>query len=423
MRVRKRTIGAMIAISGLLLAGCAQSGGNGGTTGDAGESLGWGSSKEDYIAAFEDVDPIEIVAQAPGSPESALGARDTLLWDAIEEWSGGKIQVDAQYNLALAPYIEIDDAMRDGRIDSAGPLPTFKPQQYPVSNEVANAAVIVSASPSTDVMVLLSLMNDLMYDTPTALAEFEENGLVPLVAHQAPGTTSLACTGPYSSLDDLAGRTLPSSNEGQTAAFDAWGANSVSLPFVEVFEGLQRGVVDCNPSNSLTNQSSGVVEIAPHLVAASGGSLAAGWGTMMFSKDTWDSLPVLAQQLIFDLHLSVYLPETVKAVWSATADIAELGAANGGGYILLEDDAQEALDEVNSEILDEVAASDVLDGAELVERATERNEFWVRTIEELGFESDVSYDDLADWTADHQDFTAWVEILYSEIWAEHRPDA
>lgn len=423
MLSKRRTVTSIAAAlaAGALLVGCSPDTGGNGNGGGSGESLPWGSTKEEYIAAFADLDPISIVAQAPSSPESALGARDKALWDAIGEWSGGKIEIEAHYNLALATFNEIDDALRDGRIDSAGPLPTFEPQQYPVTNDIANAAVVVSSAPSIETMVLLALMNDLMYSAPEAIAEYEDNGLKPLIAHQAPGTTLMACTGPYTSLSTLAGRNLPSSNAGQTALFNAWGANPVSIQAIEAFEGLQRGVIDCNPSNPMTTQSIGVAEIAPYLVAATGASIHAGWGTMVFSTATWDSLPLLAQQLIFDLHINTYLPETVKVVWEATGDIADMAASNGGGFVLLESDANDLVGVVAEDILADIAASTALDGEALVDRARERNEFWVNAIEELGFEADVGYDELAEWSADHQDLSAWVDLMYSEIWESHRP--
>ena len=138
---RPRTVGAVAAMSlaVAMLAGCAESSSATGS-GEGGEGLAYGATKEDYIAAFADIDPIVLHTQSPAPKGSPTGLPVEKYLDTVTEWSGGKITFDVAYSNAVAPPAEIDNALVDGRLDLGHIIPQYEPAEYPASTPFAGSS-------------------------------------------------------------------------------------------------------------------------------------------------------------------------------------------------------------------------------------------------------------------------------------------
>src|SRR5699024_11222839 len=89
-----------------------------------------GATKEDYIEAFEDIDPIELNFQyASTNPESFSALRDLEWASTVEEWSGGKITVNTHTSGAIASPTYVPEALSDDCLYVANYFCTYEPQQ------------------------------------------------------------------------------------------------------------------------------------------------------------------------------------------------------------------------------------------------------------------------------------------------------
>src|SRR5690606_7906662 len=137
LRKRRSRLGMVaLATAGLVvLAGCS-SGGNAGD-GPAGEGplhegLPWGSSAEEFAAAVADMDKVTLTIQSSAPSASSTRAWSTIQFkNRVEEYSGGKIEVEVVYANAIATLIDNDDAVVDGRLDIATIVPLYEPSKYP----------------------------------------------------------------------------------------------------------------------------------------------------------------------------------------------------------------------------------------------------------------------------------------------------
>jgi hypothetical protein len=128
-------LAAMVMAGAVALAGCAES--QGSSSSGGGDGVAAGATKEQYQAAFQGVSPIKLRTQTPAPKGAATGLPLEKYYQAVTDWSGGKITWDIAYSNAVAPPAEIDNALVDGRLDFASVLPIYEPSEYP-----ANAALI-----------------------------------------------------------------------------------------------------------------------------------------------------------------------------------------------------------------------------------------------------------------------------------------
>ena len=152
---RRARLGAIaLATAGLVvLAGCSSSGGDGDAGGSAGEGplhagLPWGSSAEEFAAAVADMDPVHLTVQSSAPSEASTRAWSTIEFkNRVEEYSGGKIEVEIVYANAISSLIDNDDAVVDGRLDMTSIVPLYEPSKYPVNALLSEMSLVRGSGP------------------------------------------------------------------------------------------------------------------------------------------------------------------------------------------------------------------------------------------------------------------------------------
>jgi TRAP-type transport system periplasmic protein len=96
------------------------------------------------------------------------------------------------------------------------------------------------------------------------------------------------CREPISGLDDLAGKKIRVFNQTMNDFIGAVGGTTVSMPFAEVVPALQRGVVDCGVTGTLSGNTAGWPEVSTHLYP-----MYLGWSInyQSVNLDAWNSWP------------------------------------------------------------------------------------------------------------------------------------
>lgn len=417
---------ALATVAGLALAGCAGEAG-GGATADGGnggvsEGLPADATKEQWIAAFADVDPIHLYTQTPAPRGAATGLQMENYVDAIEEWSGGKITFDVAYANAAAPPTEIDDALRDGRLDLGMVLPIYEPSDYPVTNAIVEAGVLNDGTAVVGVLQSNAWPNEVAFNTPEFMEEWLRQGQVPLVPVFNSGAQGLFCSEERNTLDALAGQTISASGTINVAQIEALGASPVTIAYTELFESLQRGVVSCAGSTQTVSLLGGFLTEAAHVVIDDVATMAVAPGGLAFSKDKWDTLPLIAQQLIWD-KLDIFIGENITVkIWPNTSEAQSQVASVGGSFTQLEPAARDAILQVNQEVLANLRAATGFDGDSMVDRSEQAAADWIERVRALGYDPAVNYSNFNEWYEDGavgiDDFLA--EVM-TEIFSGNRP--
>ncbi len=412
---------AAVAVAGVaLLSGCAESKSSNSA---GGEGVAAGASIEEYKEAFADIDPIEIRTQSPAPKGSATGANVEAYLEAVTEWSDGKITFDVAYANGIAEPVEADDALVDGRLDLAQVLPIYEPSEYPATTALIEAGFVSNQSAVVGTLQSNAWPNEVAFSSDEIMAEYEDHGMVPIVPVYNSGAQGLFCADSRTDLAALKGASVSSSGSAQTAEIKGLGAEPVSIAYPELFESLQRGVVDCAATTPTVGVLGGFLSESPHGIIDPDAGFALAPGSMAFSKTTWDGLPLVAQQLFWD-RVDVFLESNIgDKIWPNNAEAAATVKEAGGEITRFSDDARAALNKANEDLLDKIRGAEAVgDGDAFVDAILASAEAWETRVEELGYADEVEFNDFDTWFADADlDLSAYTEALVSDVFSSHRP--
>ncbi|MGX6509206.1 C4-dicarboxylate ABC transporter substrate-binding protein [Rhodococcus sp. SJ-2] len=415
--------GVLVTAGALLLAGCAETSSGGGDANGGGEGVAFGATMEEYQAAFADVDPIVLYTQSPSTQGSTGGAFIDAYTSAVEEWSDGKITFDIAYSDAIAKSTEIDNAIVDGRLDIGQVLAVYEPQEFPATSALLDASVLSDQSVVTGVLQSNAWPADVALNTPEIVAEFEDKGMKLMLPAYNAGMNALFCSDKRVALPDFQGSSISVGSTAGNQQVSALGATPTSVAYTEAYEALQRGVIDCSMLSPAAAQIGGILEVAPQTVIDPEAGLAVPSGNMAMNLDVWESLPLVAQQLMWD-RLDAFMTGSIEGkIWPVTVDSVKDIQQYGGSIEPFADDARTAVQDANNKIVDAIAGNSGLsDGAGFVTSVRESADKWSQTITELGYTNETDYNGFATWyTPGKIDIAPYIERVYEEIYLPHRP--
>ena len=344
---------AIAATAVLALSACAGSAGSGGGGGGTGGGTGfdYGASQEDVDAALAELDPVNIVYQAGAQGPNSVSAQSAHDFkEYVEERSGGKITVEVIWAQAIAGYSEIDDALADGRIDVSYALPIYDPSTYPAFDALATTSAGLPNSPVVGELVGNAAIIDMAWNSEEILTGYEEQGIVPLTPVVSTGNHHAICSDAGTTLDDWKGRQVRIPSVSLEAVASNLGATPVSMEYVEVFEAIQRGTVDCTLAQLLPSEEAGLLEIAPNVSYASPeSSLSSRGAGAMLAGSNFQNLPLAYQQIIFDAGEPGFVASSEVIANGNAAGVKQLREA-GGEILRIAEPAVDAPADVAAEL-------------------------------------------------------------------------
>ncbi|MCR1786284.1 TRAP transporter substrate-binding protein DctP [Nocardioides carbamazepini] len=392
-------------------------------TNAGGESIEYGADRAAYAEALADMEPVTLAMQSTGPKGSATGRRFEDYAAVVEEWSDGKISFDLTYANGMAPPDEVHLALADGRLDVGSVMPALIPDELPAANALGDLSHLGRQTPVDWMLQWHGIMLDIAAAADDVDREYEAHGMKLLLPAFGSGAYMPYCTDPGASADALDGRGIASQSKVQNREAEALGLAPTSISYAEMFEGLQRGVIDCAFSTVTGAALGGFIPAAPHVAYAEDEGFNSPAGTIAISLARWNELPLAAQQLMFD-RLDVLLQANFEGAWENTAAAVQAVLDAGGELAAFDDDAVARLAAVHSTVEEEVAGSDaVSDGRALVDVATQAEEEWANRIDELGIDGvGTSYEDFPAWYARGvPDLQPYFDALWDGAMGERRP--
>lgn len=131
------------------------------------------------------------------------------------------------------------------------------------------------------------------------------------------------CRDEVAGLNDLQGKKVRVFNKTQSDFVSAVGGETVTMAFPEVVPALQRGVVDCGLTGSLSGNTAGWPEVSTHLFP-----LAVGWSISFIgaNQDQWNSYSPELQAFFTE-----QLAELEEQLWTIGAQATSEGEACNTG--------------------------------------------------------------------------------------------
>jgi TRAP-type C4-dicarboxylate transport system substrate-binding protein len=396
-----------VTVASLALAGCAGSGATE-ETNAGGASIEYGADKAAYTEALADMDPVTLAIQSTGPKGSATGRRFEDYAAAVEDWSGGKIGFEFTYSNAMAPPDEVHLALADGRLDIGSVMPALVPDDLPAANALGDLSHLGRQTPVDWMLQWHGIMLDLAAAAPDIDEEYEQHGMKLLLPAFGSGAYMPYCSDPGTSASALDGRGVASQSKVQNREAKALGMSPSSISYAEMFEGLERGVIDCAFSTVTGAALGGFIPAAAHVAYAEDEGFNSPAGSIAISLARWNELPLAAQQLMYD-RLDVLLQANFEGAWENTAAAVTAIRDAGGEMAPFDADAVARLRDVHEAVETDVA------------RTAEQE--WAERIDTLGIDGvGTTYEDFPAWYAQGvPDLQPYFDALWDGSMGERRP--
>ena len=159
---------------------------------------------------------------------------------------------------------------------------------------------------------------------PTLEKSFEETYNAKLLMLYPFPSQTLWCNGDVGGIDDLAGKKIRVYSTTLGDFVEGVGGTSVTVPFAEVIPALEKGVVDCGITGTMSAYKANWQQVATHAY-----TLRVGWGLAFgaMNLDKWNSMSADQQAL-----LTAEIEALTDRMWAETAtedDIA-ISCITGG---------------------------------------------------------------------------------------------
>ncbi|SLK16476.1 C4-dicarboxylate TRAP transporter substrate-binding protein [Arthrobacter sp. P2b] len=364
---------AAIAVSTSLFLGACTGGSGAAERNESGTSTTW----------LEDLEPIELTV-SHNPPEKTPSAQAALAFQrAVTERTDGKVTFENFFaSSLLTAGADGIDGIGTGTADMGDIVPFYSPAELPVSTWASNlGAVRYDTLAESQVVGSAASFFDYMESEPIA-EEFASHNLK-VLATNATTPYELICTKPIDSLDDAKGTRVRAAGPIWTVGLEALGMIPTTVAFGEVYEALQRGVIDCTLIPAFGFIDYNYLDVAKHHIPANfPHTQAMAWA---INLDVWNSFPVELQRIIQEE--AVHMPYDVSV--GHLEKTAEFGEASEKSGIVHHDPAElnKVLDKRYSDVLKDMvstAPAQIDDPQSYIDTYVARVDDWRTRTKELG---------------------------------------
>lgn len=371
-------------------------------------------------------------------PEGALFSRPNEAFiSTIEDLSGGAMTFNLSYGQALFASNETTAAVRDGITDLAFFQFSSEPSGWELETAVGTAlsGALDSHQPGVAELAGFAGTAEASFDDEATQAEFAAQGVVPVVPRFAHHDAyNQLCTSQVTSLADAQGKIIRTPGPVWEEETKALGFSPVSIPPLEQFEALQRGVVDCVVGPLRDWALLDLFSAADYLLLDDRAGYTGNIGAFIANQTWWDSLPAGARNIVFR---AAYEYLATYAITSVQRDVvsAKAALASGSAHIdSMDDDYLDALLAAQKSERDAVLASppggvDAATVESIVDDTHSAFADWVDFLSsdpEIGGTIPDNYEDFFEWAdarGDDEEIeaTAFRDRLWTQVFEPHLP--
>lgn len=381
-----------------------------------------GASKEDFIAALADMEPIEFIMQSTTSPGDNSSIPVESYAAALEEWSGGKIVPNIVYGSAIISG-NWSPAVADGRLTYGSVIAQYDPSNFPIGSALVDLTFLADPRPLLGNLHSWATMMEGGNQVPEAWEEQREYGVEPGYVLGGASPSGFFCREPRTTVAEFTGVQTRTGGLLHATEVAGIGASPVALPYSEIYEGLQRGIIDCALTSINVAVITGIIPIAPNHTVSTAEGFALTVVNNAYDQVLWEEVPLAARQLMYDLQTFFIEGSLRSALASTKVGLLEFQAQNGQ-IVELAEDATAALRATNEQMLESARSNPLFNDANaVVDTMVATADKWDVILEEMGYTAqDPGWAGFADWYEPGViDLWPFVNRLYQEAMLPYRP--
>lgn len=341
--------------------------------------------------------------------------------EQVEEDTGGKITFDEYWGGSLVKGADMAQGVRGGIVDMGMFTPSYYPSEFPMTDWTSQMASVVEPEYPLGMMQAFAGGSEFALTDPLIEEQFSDQDIKLLFTWTPSTNYHLVCKDPVNSLEEARGKRVRSGGAFNYGEIEALGMVPVTLPTGEIYEGLQRGVIDCSLANGKIMIALGLWEVAKHYVDIPFSSYTQ---YVIMNKDVWDELPEDARQIIDDARqtwFDGYLRE--EGIVLHQRLLAE-GADKSVSFHDVDPELKATLETYQEEALrtlPERAPDDLEDPEGTVERYRQIMADWKTRLEDMGYDDPALAEIPEDPKSVQIDLAPFEQSVRSEIFDRTAP--
>jgi TRAP-type C4-dicarboxylate transport system substrate-binding protein len=235
-------------------------------------------------AAPEPTDPVTDLSIAVYVPPSSAISKSVQRWvDLVEERTGGTIRAQISYSASLLAAEDTLEGVATDRADGGLVGGVYYENQLPLTS--------ITGVPyfTNHPMAAMQSLSELYETHPALRAEYDAHGVVPVFFLPASAPLLGARSQSITSIDELRDRSVRSTGV-LTSALSAVDARPAAISFTDLYEALERGVVDAYSGVLLDSVvNAGLYEVAPFVSDPGIGVFST--YPVVIRRSVWESMP------------------------------------------------------------------------------------------------------------------------------------
>ncbi|MCB1465935.1 MAG: TRAP transporter substrate-binding protein DctP [Rhizobiaceae bacterium] len=259
--------------------------------------------------------------------------------EEIGRRSGGKIKVTTFFSESLGKSTELLELVAAGAVNFTAPSPGYYASKLPLVN-VGQLPLVMSTNDEVHAVM------DAIAETTAIKKEQERNKVVPLFWTSLP-TYHVLCNTEIKTVADFANKKMRSYGAYVPQMWSALNAVSVTVLLPEIYEGLQRGNIDCSYLPDDVSYSYKLHEVAKYYVTANFGTIMA-W-PVYANAAQWNAWPDSVKALIMEVSKEASERDRVEV---AKFGEESASAMLAGGMTKVEFQEQEKLEATIPDFVD-----------------------------------------------------------------------
>jgi len=211
--------------------------------------------------------------------------------DELKKRSGGKINIEFFWSQSLGKSTELLELVNSGAVSLSAPAPAYYASKLPLVN-VHQLPMIFPTNASAQ------LAAEDILKVAGVQEEHARNNIVPVMWSSLP-IYHVLCNKEIRTLADFKGAKMRSYGEYVPRMWEALGAVSVTVLAPEIYEGLQRGNIDCSYLPDDFAYAYKLHEVAKYFITANFGAITA-W-PIYVNADQWKGWPDNVKKLFTEV--------------------------------------------------------------------------------------------------------------------------
>lgn len=298
------------------------------------------------------------------SPKQPTNLALETYFAAVEADTNGEVKWEAHFGGSLLGAKDIPAGVRDGIADAGYFVGVYVPSEMPIDNYVGDYSML-----NDDAVAMTGVVNELTLVTCEECAkEYEQAFNTKFLGTYATTDYLYQCKEKVTSLEDFKGKKI--------RGFSAWaelhktlGAIPISVSSNEMYEALERGVIDCSMHYITSQRTRSLGEVARYIVLDTLGGFIGG-SMINLRTNKWDALSP-DERAVLIKHLPELIATTVYQAVELDEEVREEMEAQGNEFYHADQEVADAIKEFRTTYVQDTA----------VEQGRERG---VQNPEEIG---------------------------------------